>query len=172
MGTFVFNDSYPFQLLEQAPLHNIPVISRHRNRYWYCQGACFGKAMKGWGDSSKLQFLWESLCDGTIVYDLGGISAISMQLADAHHSLCIMLQDLPSHIEMVKNEVWPKLCSVAIADGRVQFKTINFFLESPVKDCDICFSFKTEKYPEQRQHKITEDLRAPNNKIDSWTLKH
>lgn len=109
------------------------------------KGARFGKAMKGWGDfleTSVLvnEFPWESLHDGATVCDLGGgIGAISMQLADAHHNLRIVLQDLPSQIEMAKNEVWPKLCPAAIVDGRVQFKTIDFFSESPVKDCDIYF---------------------------------
>ncbi|SJL16444.1 uncharacterized protein ARMOST_19968 [Armillaria ostoyae] len=59
-----------------------------------------------------------------------------MQLADAHPNLRIVLQDLPSQIEMAKNEVWPKS---TIEDGRVEFKAIDFFAESPVKGCDVYF---------------------------------
>ncbi|KAK0476361.1 S-adenosyl-L-methionine-dependent methyltransferase [Armillaria novae-zelandiae] len=95
------------------------------------KGTRFGKAMKGWSDfveTSLLvsEFPWGSLPDGAT-------------LADAHPNLRIVLQDLPSQIEMAKNEDLPKLCPAAIVDGRVQFKTIDFFSESPVKDCDIYF---------------------------------
>ncbi|KAK0214404.1 O-methyltransferase-domain-containing protein [Armillaria fumosa] len=109
------------------------------------KGARFGTAMKGWSDFLETSalvkaFPWGSLRDGTAVCDVGGgIGVISMQLADTHHNLRIVLQDLPSQIEMAKDEVWPKLCPAAILDGRVQFKTIDFFSESPVKDCDIYF---------------------------------
>ncbi len=101
--------------------------------------------MKGWSDFLEASVLvdafpWSSLSDGATVCDLkGGIGVISMQLADAHPNLRIVLQDLPSQIEMAKNEVWPKLCPAAVVDGRVQFKAINFFSESPVKDCDVYF---------------------------------
>ncbi|KAK0215214.1 S-adenosyl-L-methionine-dependent methyltransferase [Armillaria nabsnona] len=109
------------------------------------KGARFGTAMKGWSDFLETSalvnaFPWDSLHDGATVCDLGGgIDVISMQLADAHHNLRIVLQDLPSQIEMAKNEVWPKICPAAVVDGRVQFKAINFFSESPVKDCDVYF---------------------------------
>ncbi|KAK0437395.1 S-adenosyl-L-methionine-dependent methyltransferase [Armillaria borealis] len=109
------------------------------------KGARFGTAMKGWSDFLETSVLanafpWGSLHDGATVCDLGGgIGVISMQLADAYHNLRIVLQDLPSQIEMAKDEVWPKLCPAAVVDGRVQFKAIDFFSESPVKDCDVYF---------------------------------
>ncbi|KAK0215218.1 S-adenosyl-L-methionine-dependent methyltransferase [Armillaria nabsnona] len=107
------------------------------------KGARFGMAMKGWGDSTETwavvnAFPWGSLPDGATVCDVGGgIGVISMQLADAHPNLRIVLQDVPSQIEMAKNEVWPKSCPAAVVDGRVEFKAIDFFAESPVKGCDV-----------------------------------
>ncbi len=103
----------------------------------------FGMAMKGWGDSTETwavvnAFPWGSLRDGATVCDVGGgIGVISMQLADAHPNLSIVLQDVPTQIEMAKNEVWPKSCPAAVVDGRVEFKAVDFFAESPVKGCDI-----------------------------------
>ncbi|KAK0214410.1 S-adenosyl-L-methionine-dependent methyltransferase [Armillaria fumosa] len=109
------------------------------------KGARFGIAMKGWGDSTETwavvnAFPWGSLRDGAIVCDFGGgIGVISMKLVDAHPNLRIVLQDLPSQIEMAKNEIWPKSCPGAVEDGRVEFKAIDFFLESPVEGCDVYF---------------------------------
>ncbi len=105
--------------------------------------------MKGWSDFLETSalvnaFPWGSLHDGATVCDLGGgIGVISMQLADAHPNLRIVLQDLPSQIEMAKNEVWPKLCQTAVVEGRVQFKVIDFFSESPVNGCDVYFVSKS-----------------------------
>ncbi|KAK0184328.1 S-adenosyl-L-methionine-dependent methyltransferase [Armillaria mellea] len=109
------------------------------------KGVRFGLAMKGWGDSTETwavvnAFPWDSLHDGATVCDVGGgIGVISMQLADAHPNLRIVLQDVPSQIEMAKNEVWPKSCPGAVEDGRVEFKAIDFFVESPVEGCDVYF---------------------------------
>ncbi|KAG7440370.1 uncharacterized protein BT62DRAFT_1080873 [Guyanagaster necrorhizus] len=55
-----------------------------------------------------------------------------------------MLQDVPAQIEMAKTEVLPKVCPVAIGEGHLDFKAMDFFSESPVKDCDVYFV--TEKY--------------------------
>ncbi|KAK0220874.1 S-adenosyl-L-methionine-dependent methyltransferase [Armillaria nabsnona] len=109
------------------------------------KGARFGTAMEGSSDFLETSVLvdafpWSSLSDGATVCDLGGgIGVISMQLADTHHNLCIVLQDLPSQIEMARNEVWPKLCPTAVVDEHVQFKAVDFFLELPAKECDVYF---------------------------------
>ncbi|KAK0476358.1 S-adenosyl-L-methionine-dependent methyltransferase [Armillaria novae-zelandiae] len=66
-----------------------------------------------------------ALCtDGATVCDVGGgIGVTSMQLADTHPNLRIVLQDLPSQIEIAKHEG-------PVEDGRVEFKAIDFFKES------------------------------------------
>ncbi|KAK0443672.1 O-methyltransferase-domain-containing protein [Desarmillaria tabescens] len=109
------------------------------------KGARFGTAMKGWGDFTEASalvdvFPWGYLRDGATVCDVGGgIGVVSMQLVEAHPNLHVVLQDLPAQIEMAKNEVWPRLCPEAITNGRIEFKAIDFFTESPVKDCDVYF---------------------------------
>ncbi|KAK0476364.1 S-adenosyl-L-methionine-dependent methyltransferase [Armillaria novae-zelandiae] len=81
-----------------------------------------------------------SLRKGATVCDVGGeIGVVSMRLAEAHPNLHIVLQDVPAQIEMAKNEIWPKSCPAAIKDRRVEFKAIDFFLESPVQGCDVYF---------------------------------
>ncbi|KAK0501920.1 S-adenosyl-L-methionine-dependent methyltransferase [Armillaria luteobubalina] len=109
------------------------------------KGVHLGLAMKGWGDSIEMWaivnvFPWGSLHDGAIVCDVGeGIGVVSLQLADAHPNLHIILQDVPAQIKTAKNEIWPKSCPAAVKDGRVEFKAIDFFVESPVKGCDVYF---------------------------------
>ncbi|KAK0484293.1 S-adenosyl-L-methionine-dependent methyltransferase [Armillaria luteobubalina] len=109
------------------------------------KGVHLGFAMKGWGDSIEMwaivnAFLWCSLHDGAIVCDVGGgISVVSLQLANAHPNLHIVLQDVPAQIKIAKNEIWPKSCLAAVKDGCVEFKAIDFFVESPVKGCDVYF---------------------------------
>ncbi|KAG7439317.1 S-adenosyl-L-methionine-dependent methyltransferase [Guyanagaster necrorhizus] len=109
------------------------------------KGIRFGKGMKGWGDFLETSavvnvFPWSDLRDGAIVCDMGGgIGVVSMQLVDAYPNLHIVLQDVPAQIEVAKNEVWPKFCPMAIGEGRVEFKTMDFFAELPVKGCDVYF---------------------------------
>ncbi|KAG7441668.1 S-adenosyl-L-methionine-dependent methyltransferase [Guyanagaster necrorhizus] len=109
------------------------------------KGIRFGKGMKGWGDFLETSavvnaFPWSDLRDGAIVCDMGGgIGIVSMQLVDAYPNLRIVLQDVPAQIEVAKNEVWPKFCPMAIGEGRVEFKAMDFFAELPVKGCDVYF---------------------------------
>ncbi len=129
-GTFVFDSPNNFQFLEQIPWHGILMVSRHGKcrvlptrilglheeqgaEIGAEKGARLATAMKGLDDFLETSLLvdvfpWRSLPDGATVCDLGGgIGIISMQLADAHPNLRIVLQDLPSQIEIAKNEVWP-----------------------------------------------------------------
>ncbi|KAF5363265.1 hypothetical protein D9756_001091 [Leucocoprinus leucothites] len=84
------------------------------------QGARFGKAMIGWNatcDSYAIatSYPWGKLHDGAIVNDVGGgWGHISMEL-----------------------ESWPKECPQAIADGKIEFKFVDLFVESPIANCDI-----------------------------------
>ncbi|KAK0443652.1 uncharacterized protein EV420DRAFT_1484876 [Desarmillaria tabescens] len=72
----------------------------------------------------------------------GGIGSISMQLAEAYPHLRIVLQDLPAPIQNAKNDIWPKLCPAAIETGRVDFKAMDFLVESPVGGCDVYYECK------------------------------
>ena len=62
-----------------------------------------------------------------------------MQLARTHTHLQLKLQDLPERVMQAQNEVWPKQCPEALKDGRIEFKAIDFFAESPIKGCDIYY---------------------------------
>ena len=62
-----------------------------------------------------------------------------MQLAHTHPHLQLKLQDLPERIMQAQKEVWPKACPEALNDGRIEFKAMNFFADSPIKGCDIYY---------------------------------
>ena len=62
-----------------------------------------------------------------------------MQLARTHTHLELKLQDLPERVMQAQNEVWPKQCPEALKDGRIEFKGMDFFTESPIKGCDIYY---------------------------------
>ena len=69
----------------------------------------------------------------------GGIGTITMQLAHRYPHLKLKLQDLPERVEQAKTEVWPKECPEAIKESRIEFKGMDFFAESPIKECDIYY---------------------------------
>ena len=42
-------------------------------------------------------------------------------------------------MQQAKNEVWPKQCPEAIAEGRITFEPLDFFASSPVPGCNIYY---------------------------------
>ena len=62
-----------------------------------------------------------------------------MQLATAYPTLQLKLQDLPDRMVQAETEVWPRECPEAIKEQRIEFKTLDFLSESPIKDCDVYF---------------------------------
>lgn len=97
-------------------------------------------------------FPWAELGPGATVCDVGGgIGAITMQLARAHPTLQLKLQDLPDRIQQAETQVWPKECPEAIKEQRIEFKVIDFLAESPIKGCDIylvcCFLLTSRWFP-------------------------
>ena len=88
----------------------------------------------------EVEFPWKELGNGATVCDVaGGVGNISIQLAKAHPNLRLILQDLPERIQQAKDEVWPKECPEAIAEGRITFEPIDFFASSPVPGCNVYF---------------------------------
>jgi len=81
---------------------------------------------------------WDNLCQGAIVNDVGGgLGHISMELYKRYSHLNFRLQDLPAQTEHAQKVIWPKECPQAIAEGRIEFKPIDLFVESPIPNCDI-----------------------------------
>ena len=62
-----------------------------------------------------------------------------MQLAHTYPHLQLKLQDLPERVIQAQHDVWPKECPAALKDGRIEFKAMDFFAESPIKGCDIYY---------------------------------
>ena len=85
-------------------------------------------------------FPWKELSLGTTVCDVGGgIGTIMMQLAHSYPHLQLTLQDLPERVMQAQNEIWPERCPEALKEGRIEFKAMDFFAESPIKGCDIYY---------------------------------
>jgi len=62
---------------------------------------------------------------------------ISMELYKRYSHLNFRLQDLPVKVEHAQKVIWPKECPQAIAEGKIEFKSIDLFVESPIPNCDI-----------------------------------
>ena len=88
----------------------------------------------------RVEFPWKELGNGATVCDVaGGVGTISLQLAKSYPNLRLILQDLPERIQQAKDEVWPKECPEAIAEGRIIFEPIDFFASSPVPGCSVYY---------------------------------
>ncbi|RDB19776.1 3-O-methyltransferase 2 [Hypsizygus marmoreus] len=109
------------------------------------QGARFGLGMIGWGNAIEAggvvtAFPWRDLPPGSTVCDVGGgIGNITMQLAKMYPHLKLKLQDTPDRITQAATNVWPAECPLAIVEDRIEFKAMDFFVESPIKGCDIYY---------------------------------
>jgi hypothetical protein len=62
-----------------------------------------------------------------------------MQLAKAYPNLQLKLQDTQERMQQAETHVWPKECPEAIKEQRIEFKAIDFLVESPIKGCDVYF---------------------------------
>ncbi|KAG6898929.1 hypothetical protein C0993_002612, partial [Termitomyces sp. T159_Od127] len=99
---------------------------------------------------------------GTIVNDIGGgVGVIAMGLIKAYPNLQIKLQDLPDRILQAETEVWPKLLPSAIAEKRIEFKAMDFFIESPIPDCDVYYLKNIiHDWPDEACVQILRNIRA------------
>ncbi|KAG6919697.1 hypothetical protein DXG01_002643 [Tephrocybe rancida] len=108
-------------------------------------GSRLGMAMVAWGVATEVGaivngFPWGELPNGATVCDVGGgVGALSIQLAKAYPKLRYKLQDTPERIRQAKEEVWPEKCPEAIAQNRIEFKAMDFFVESPIANCDVYY---------------------------------
>ncbi|KAG6827647.1 hypothetical protein H0H92_011013 [Tricholoma furcatifolium] len=107
--------------------------------------AQFGIGTVGWNNAVQASavttdFPWDEFPPGTTVCDIGGgVGNMSMALAKAYPNLQIKLQDLQNVISLAETQVWPNDCPTAIAEKRIEFKAMDFFLESPIQGCDIYY---------------------------------
>ncbi|KAG6831459.1 hypothetical protein H0H92_010368 [Tricholoma furcatifolium] len=100
-------------------------------------GTMFGVGIGGWNNAVQTS---ASLA-GTTVCDLGGgIGNVAMQLVKAHPNLQLKPQDLPAVIQEAETKFWPHNCPAAIAEKRIDFKAVDFLVESPIQGCDIYYN--------------------------------
>ncbi|KAJ7857293.1 S-adenosyl-L-methionine-dependent methyltransferase [Mycena olivaceomarginata] len=116
-----------------------------QNPDMHAHGERFGIGMIGWGTTVEAAavvtaYPWSDLGPGATVCDLGGgVGAMAIQLARAHPRIHLKLQDLPDRMLQAETEVWPKACPEAIAEKRIQFQAIDFFIDLPIAGCDVYY---------------------------------
>ncbi|KAG6856203.1 hypothetical protein H0H87_006599 [Tephrocybe sp. NHM501043] len=102
-------------------------------------------AMVAWGVATEVGaivngFPWGELPDGASVCDVGGgVGALTIQLAKAFPNLHYKLQDTPERIRQAQEEVWPEKCPESIEQNRIEFKAMDFLVESPIANCDVYY---------------------------------
>ncbi|KAG6901385.1 hypothetical protein C0995_012649 [Termitomyces sp. Mi166 len=131
------------------------------------QGARFAIGMRGWNDATEGQavltdFPWNRYPPGTTINDVGGgIGSMAMELIKIYPNLQLKLQDLPSRIDQAETEVWPKLLPSAIAEKRIEFKAINFIVDSPIEGCDVYYlKGIIHNWPDKECIQILRNIRA------------
>lgn len=106
-------------------------------------GAQFAIGMAGWSDAVKSNAIvqgypWGELGQGASVCDVGGgIGNVTILLAKRFPTLQLKLQDLPERILQARNEFWPRNCPEAIREKRIEFQSMDFLTESPIKNCNV-----------------------------------
>ncbi|KAH0584806.1 hypothetical protein H2248_008085 [Termitomyces sp. 'cryptogamus'] len=138
--------------IEQSPWNRMTGFERSMFEYFEEEtlenerlGALFALGVRGWNDAVQAAavlsvFPWGQYPPGTIVNDVGGgIGTMAMELIKAFPNLLLKLQDRPKRIHQAETEVWPELLPSAIAEKRIEFKAIDFFVDSPIAGCDVYY---------------------------------
>ncbi|KAG5732025.1 Sterigmatocystin 8-O-methyltransferase [Termitomyces sp. T112] len=130
------------------------------------QGALLGIGMHGWNDVVQasavyLDFPWDKYPPGTTVNDVGGgIGSMAMELIKAYPNLQLKLQDLPDRIHQAETEIWPKFLPSAIAEKQIEFKAMDFFVDSPIEGCDIYYLKNViHNWPDRESVQILRNIR-------------
>ncbi|KAG6809034.1 hypothetical protein H0H92_001866 [Tricholoma furcatifolium] len=127
----------------------------------------FGIGVAGWNEAVQASsvvtdFPWDTFPPGTTICDVGGgVGNMSMALAKAYPSFRFKLQDLPNVINLAETQVWPKDYPAAIAEKRIEFKAMDFFVESPIQGCDVYYlKGITHDWPDTQCIQILRNVRS------------
>ncbi|KAG6811118.1 hypothetical protein H0H92_008918 [Tricholoma furcatifolium] len=133
-------------------------------------GARFGMGMRGWNNAIQAnvslvegtEFPWENYPPGTTICDVGsGIGSVAMDLMKAYPNLQFKLQDLPAVIQQAETIVWPRDYPTAIAERRVEFKSMDFLVESPIEGCDVYYLKNIlHNWPDKESLLILQNIRS------------
>ncbi|KAG5350314.1 hypothetical protein C0989_011626 [Termitomyces sp. Mn162] len=99
---------------------------------------------------------------------------MAMELIKAFPNLQLKLQDRPDRIHQAETEVWPELLPSAIAEKRIEFKAIDFFVDSPIEGCDVYYSSN----PVLASWSVSDlsekpvDMLIPLHNTDDFILQH
>ncbi|KAG6896298.1 hypothetical protein C0992_009251 [Termitomyces sp. T32_za158] len=131
------------------------------------KGKLLGIGMRGLNTATQAasvvtDFPWGKFPPGTTVNDVGGgFGNIAMELIKAYPNLQLKLQDLPRCIHQAETQIWPKFLPSAIAEKRIEFKAMDFFVEPPIPGCDIYYLKSiTHNWPDKECIRILRNIRA------------
>ncbi|KAG6844999.1 hypothetical protein H0H87_001771 [Tephrocybe sp. NHM501043] len=150
------------------------------------KGIRFGIGMQGYNEATQAttvltEFPWENFPPGTTVCDVGGgVGNIAMELLKAYPNLQLKLQDLPDRIHQAETQVWPAKYPTAISEKRIEFKAMDFLVDSPIKSCDVYYlKHILHNWPDKECIRILQGIRAvlkPSGRsdvrLDDFVLQH
>ncbi|KAG6860495.1 hypothetical protein C0995_010532 [Termitomyces sp. Mi166 len=124
-------ERFPWNKADKIQRLGVPVLDTQAQHQATPEGAKqeahFGIGMHGWNDATQTAAV------------LAGIGNMAMELTKAYPNLHLKLQDLPDRIRQAETEVWPKLLPSAIAEKRIEFKAMDFFVDLPIEGCDVYY---------------------------------
>ncbi|KAF8058197.1 S-adenosyl-L-methionine-dependent methyltransferase [Lyophyllum atratum] len=129
-------------------------------------GARLGVAMVGWGVATEVGavlkgFPWGDLPQNASICDVGGgVGTVTMRLAKAYSRLLYKLQDTQKRIQQAQENIWPEGFPEAMSQGRIEFKAMDFLIESPITDCDVYYLKNViHDWPDDASIKILQNVR-------------
>ncbi|KAG6886333.1 hypothetical protein C0992_004512, partial [Termitomyces sp. T32_za158] len=160
------------QAIERSPWNKLTGYKSSLFQYWESPegakaGASFGIGMGGYINAVQsaamlVDFPWRMYPPGTTVNDVGGgIGLMAMELIKAFTNLQLKLQDLPDRILQAETEVWPRLLPSAIAEKRIEFESMDFFVDLPIAGCDVYYLKNIiHDWPDEDCVRILRNIRA------------
>ncbi|KAF8058207.1 S-adenosyl-L-methionine-dependent methyltransferase [Lyophyllum atratum] len=138
-------------------------------------GSRLGKAMVAWGVATEVGavikgFPWGELPQNASVCDIGGgVGTVTMRLAKAYPGLLYKLQDTPKRIQQAQEEIWPERFPEALIQKRIEFKAMDFLVESPIEHCDVYYLKNViHDFPDNASITILRNVRnamAPHSRV-------
>jgi len=113
--------------------------NRHNEQAEFTSGMVALSELMGTGSSIIKVFPWKDLAPGSTICDVGsGAGDVCLQLVKDHSHLKVTLQDQPQVLDNA-HDLWTRKYPNAVEDQRVDFVTLDFLKEGPVRNQDIYY---------------------------------
>ncbi|EIN06887.1 S-adenosyl-L-methionine-dependent methyltransferase [Punctularia strigosozonata HHB-11173 SS5] len=134
---------------------------------------------KGIGAGALLTtYPWNDLPEDASFCDVGGgVGFISMQVAGAFPNVRIVLHDLPPTVKQAES-VWAEHCPEVVAQKRIEFAPIDFFVNPVQKGCNVYYLKNIlHDWPDDKSKAIIENIKngmQPSSRllIQEYIIQH